>query len=220
MINKIDTNSNIVYNSSTKKDNTDRNALIGAITGTLVPLTYIAKTKKTPNILKLDYGIKDMLILSSTGIAGGTIGGMWGKTNSAKKEKCKESVFQLFNSTLPALTVGGGLKIVENFKKTNNVTGKFVATTIGLIGGMVGAEKLSNIVVDPKDKEPDRKITLKDSVANIDDAVGALTLAKFPLIKNLKVEKILPAIYTYCGYRAGSTMPISKYHKTDNQKTT
>ena len=38
--------------------------------------------------------------------------------------------------------------------------------------------------------------------------------------KNLKVEKILPAIYTYCGYRAGSTMPVSKYHKTDNQKTT
>ena len=220
MINKIDTNSNIVYNSSTKKDNTDRNALIGAITGTLVPLACIAKTKKTPNILKLDYGIKDMLILSSSGIAGGTIGGMIGKTKSEKKEKCKESVFQLFNSTIPALAVGSGLKIVEKFKNTNNVTGKFIATTVGLLGGMVTAQKLSNLVVDPKDKEPDRKITLKDCVANIDDAVGALTLAKFPLIKNLKVEKILPAIYTYCGYRAGSTMPISKYHKNDKQKTT
>ena len=217
MINKVDTNTTTTSNSMTK-NNTNRNAIIGSVTGTILPLAVIATKKKSPNILKLDYGMKDMLLLSSSAIAGGTVGGMIGKTKSEKKEKCKESVFQLFNSTIPALAVGSGLKIAEKFRNTNNVAGKFIATTVGLFGGMFGAEKLSNLVVDPKDKEPDRKITMKDCVANVDDAIGALTLAKFPLIKNLKVEKVLPAIYTYCGYRAGSTMPISKYHRNDKSK--
>ena len=62
---------------------------------------------------------------------------------------------------------------------------------------------LANIICDPKDLEPDRKLTFKDSIVNVDDILGALVLARVPFINKLKVEKVLPFLYAYCGYRAG-----------------
>ena len=70
--------------------------------------------------------------------------------------------------------------------------------------GISSGVKLSNKIVDPKDKEPDRKLTIKDSVANLDDAVGILVLADVKAAKKLKIERALPLIYAYCGYRAGN----------------
>ena len=65
------------------------------------------------------------------------------------------------------------------------------------------AAKLSNKINDPQDKVPDRKLTFKDSIANIDDALGVLILAKVPIAEKLHIDKTLPAIYSWCGYRAG-----------------
>ena len=39
--------------------------------------------------------------------------------------------------------------------------------------------------------------------SNIDDALGVLILAKVPIAEKLHVDKTLPAIYSWCGYRAG-----------------
>ena len=72
-----------------------------------------------------------------------------------------------------------------------------------LLAGMKGAAVLSNKINDPHDKVPDRKLTLLDSVANIDDAVGAFAVAKIPVVS--KLEKILPFIFVWCGYRAGQS---------------
>lgn len=71
--------------------------------------------------------------------------------------------------------------------------------------GMKVAADLSNLINDPKDLVPDRKLTIKDAAANIDDALGIFVLAKMPFAKYLHVEKILPAIYSWCGYRAGES---------------
>jgi hypothetical protein len=70
---------------------------------------------------------------------------------------------------------------------------------------MHGAASLSNIICDPKDKHPDRKLSLLDSIANIDDLFGVLVLAKFPIVEKLHLDKLLPVIYTFCGYRAGKS---------------
>ena len=75
----------------------------------------------------------------------------------------------------------------------------------GLLAGMFGAAKLSNLICDPKDKVPDRKLTLKDSLANIDDAIGALAMTDIPALKKFPVAPILPPIYVLCGYRAGES---------------
>ena len=80
-----------------------------------------------------------------------------------------------------------------------------MTTAATILVGMQGAASISNIICDPKDERPDRKLTLLDSLANIDDLVGVLVLAKFPIIKTLHIDKLLPAIYAFCGYRAGKS---------------
>jgi hypothetical protein len=42
-------------------------------------------------------------------------------------------------------------------------------------------------------------------LANIDDLIGVLVLAKFPIAEKLHIDKFLPAIYAFCGYRAGKS---------------
>jgi hypothetical protein len=65
------------------------------------------------------------------------------------------------------------------------------------------AAAVANKITDPNDFEADRKINAKDLVVNLDDALGALVLAKIPIVDKLHAEKLLPAIYAWCGYRAG-----------------
>ena len=87
----------------------------------------------------------------------------------------------------------------------NNNLAKITATAATILVGMQGAASVSNIICDPKDEHPDRKLTFLDSLANIDDLVGVLVLAKFPIVEKLHVDKLLPAIYAFCGYRAGKS---------------
>ena len=120
-----------------------------------------------------------------------------------KKRKINEGVFQFLNATVPTALVGGAMKLIEdNTKYQNSRAVKAAAIVISLIAGMPLAAFLANIINDPKDKEPDRKLTLKDSIVNMDDALGALVVAKIPVGG---LDKLLPAIFAWCGYRAGQS---------------
>ena len=177
-------------------------AAIGGILGALIPAMIFAKKQNT-NIFKLEYGIKEMLTVSSGGILGGTVAGIIENKKQHTKHKVKEGVFQFLNATVPLATIPLINNFVENSPKLNNIPCKIAGTAAGLLGGMVIAADLSNRIIDPKDKEPDRKLNYKDAMANIDDALGALVLAKLPLVNHLPIETALPAIYAWCGYRAG-----------------
>ena len=107
-----------------------------------------------------------------------------------KTEKTSHMILELINGMDKAL---------------NNNSFKIAGTLLGVFAGMQVAAFLSNKINDPQDKVPDRKLTLKDSVANVDDVFGALVLAKIPIAQKLHVEKILPAIFSWCGYRAGNS---------------
>ncbi len=181
----------------------DKHSALGAMVGTAIPLACIMKSRKTYNPIKLDYKIQDMLVLSGLSVAGGTIGGMIGKDKEAQKKKIKEGTFQLLNVTLPALFTAGALKICEKNKGLNGIIPKIGAVILGIALGMYSALKLSNFVFDPKDKHPDRELSPKDFIASADDAIGALALARFPIVNKVQADKVLPVIYSYCGYRAG-----------------
>lgn len=180
-------------------------AAAGALLGTTLPLACMMKKQRIKNPLKLNYGLSDMIMLSATSVVGGVACGMIGESKPVKKNKLQEGLFQFLNAAVPTWIVGGTLKLAEGSKIFNNTIGKIFSMIGGLFVGMYGAAALANIVCDPKDKFPDRKLKLADCVANVDDAIGVLVLAKFPIADKLHIDKMLPIVYSYCGYRAGKS---------------
>lgn len=174
----------------------------GAVVGTVLPMLYLAKKQKT-NIFKIKYNTKEMIMLSSGAILGGLITGLLTGKKEHRKQKMNEGVFQFLNATVPTLLTASLFSLTSRFKQLNKTSIKFLSALTGLVGGMHLASKLANIINDPYDKVPDRKLTLKDSVANIDDAIGILVITKVPIADKLQVEKALPAVYSLCGYRTG-----------------
>ena len=177
---------------------------IGAVIGTAIPLLIFAKKQKV-NPFKLKYGLKELIGVSTGAIMGGTFAGMLGENKQDNIQKAKEGVFQFMNASIPPLFVAGLMKLTEKTKILNNTAGRVGSILTGLAAGMFAAVKLSNIVCDPKDKEPDRKLTMLDSLANVDDALGILALTNNPAINKLPISQTLPFIYALCGYRAGSS---------------
>lgn len=191
------------YHNSEKAENKVKLAsAAGALLGAGIPV-LIASRRQRLNIFKIHYGIKEMLAVSMGAIFGGTAAGILADEKKNLKPKVKEGVFQFLNASIPLLTIPPITEFMKNTPKLNNIPCKVVGTAAGLFGGMVIAADLANRINDPKDVEPDRKLNYKDALANIDDALGALVVAKFPLIDKLPIEPLLPVVYAWCGYRAG-----------------
>lgn len=177
----------------------------GALLGTVIPMIFMMKKQKIKNPFKLQYGLQQIIGMSASSIIGGVAVGMIGENKKTNENKLKEGLFQFMNASIPTWIVGGVLKLCESSKNFNNIPGKIMSIAGGLIVGMYGAASVSNLICDPHDKQPDRKLTLKDCLINIDDALGVLVLAKFPCADKLHVERLLPFIFSYCGYRAGKS---------------
>lgn len=180
-------------------------AFLGSAIGTALPLLLMIKKQKIKNPLKLKYGMWDMVGVSASSIAGGVSFGLINEEKSVQKNRLKEGFFQFLNAAIPTWVVGGAISLCENSEKYNTKSFKFLSVIGGLLVGMYGSAALANLITDPKDKYPDRKLTPKDALANIDDGIGALALAKIPMLDKLNISGILPLIYTACGYRAGKS---------------
>lgn len=178
-------------------------AAVGSLAGTAIPIALMMRKQGVKNPFKLKYNLNNMLILSSTSILGGVFMGLIGANRKEKSAKAQEGVFQFLNAFIPTWLTGAVLRLCETSKSINNNCAKVVSMAGSILVGMLGAAELSNMICDPKDKFPDRKLTLKDTIANLDDMIGLLVLAKFPFAEKLHIEKILPFIYSYCGFRAG-----------------
>lgn len=180
-------------------------ALVGATLGTVAMMAALMKHQKIKNPLKLKYELGEMLALSAAPILGGVTVGMIGNDGKTNLAKSREGVFQFLNAAIPTWLAAATLKWCETSKLMNNPLAKIGAIAGTILVGMHGAASLSNIICDPKDNYPDRKLSLLDSLANIDDLFGVLVLAKLPIVNQLHLDKLLPAIYTFCGYRAGKS---------------
>jgi len=178
-------------------------SLVGALVGTAVPLLAFAKKQKTTP-LKIHYGLMELIGVSAGAIIGGVAGGVIGADRFDKKKKVNEGIFQFANAAIPPALVLGLNTITEKSKMLNSKVGRIATTTVGLLGGMFAAAKVSNFIADPGDFEKDRKLTFKDSLANIDDALGVLAMSDFPALQKI-AGPLLPAIYVLCGFRAGES---------------
>ena len=180
-------------------------SLLGTTLGTTIAMIALMRKQKIKNPLKLQYELGEMLALSAAPILGGVSVGMIGNDAQTNLAKSKEGVFQFLNAAIPTWLAAATLKWADTSRYFNNAFGKFLAVGATILIGMHGAASLSNIICDPKDKYPDRKLSLLDSIANIDDLFGILVLAKVPIVGKLHLDKFLAPIYTFCGYRAGKT---------------
>ncbi len=178
---------------------------VGSLIGVAVPMAMMMKKQGVKNPFKLKYEMADMLLLSGTPILGGVTAGMIGNDRKTNSAKAREGLFQFLNAAIPTWLTGATIRLCETTPKLNNIPAKAASIAGALLIGMHGAASVSNLICDPKDKYPDRKLDLKDSLANLDDMLGVLVLAKFPFAQNLHLEKALPFIYSYCGYRAGKS---------------
>ncbi len=206
-MNDISTTQILRRNRQTRKSTSQDKlkAAVGSFAGVVIPMAIMMKKQGIKNPHKLKYNLGDMLILSGTPILGGVTAGMIGNDKEANSAKAKEGVFQFLNAAIPTWLTGAAIRLCETTPKINNIPAKIASIASSLLIGMHGAASVSNLICDPKDKNPDRKLNLKDSLANLDDMLGVLVLAKFPMADKLHLEKALPFIYSYCGYRAGKS---------------
>ena len=181
----------------------------GSVIATILPMIYFAKKdpnlglKKVTDLFKINYEFKEVFAVGAASIFGGVAAGIFADKKSDKKRKINEGVFQFMNAMVPTALVGGAMKLLEdNTKYKESKLAKVAVIATSLIAGMPLAAFISNLINDPKDKEPDRKLTLKDSIVNMDDALSALVIAKVPVFG---LDKLLPAIFAWCGYRAGQS---------------
>ena len=182
-------------------------AATGGILGVSIPLLTFMKMQKAPNIFKVKYKVQHMLTMAACGNIGGIMMSSIGEPKSDKIKKWKEGAFQMSLTSLPMLLVDGSIKLCEKSKnkKINNNFVKILASITGVAIGTNTAIAISNKLRSDKEaQKPKRELKLIDMIANLDDAVAICVLAKIPFADKIHIERALPFIYSFCGYRSGT----------------
>lgn len=180
---------------------------VGSSLGVAVPVLAFMKHQKVNNMFKLEYNAYKMIGMAAAANIGGILLSSIGESKKDQKKKWKEGAFQMSLTTLPLLLVDGSIKLVEKCKsaKINNNFVKIIASAFGVAIGSNTAIAISNKLRNDKEaKKPKRELKLIDMIANIDDVVAIMVLAKIPFAKKIKIERALPFIYAFCGYRSGT----------------
>lgn len=177
---------------------------VGSLAGTALGLAFYAKKQKK-GFWDVNYTLREMLGVSLAGISGAVLGGVLTSPKRKHERKIDEGIFQYSMVALPGVAVSAAMLACDKIKPLNNAPCKIAGTVLALAGGIKVAEDVSNVVSDLDNNDPDRKLKFKDAVASVDDLIGILVLAKVKAVKKMKLDRVLPAIYAYCGYKAGTT---------------
>lgn len=190
------------------KDATPKDKILaglGAVSGTVAALAVIMKQQKVKNPFNVKYGVKQMIPMAAAANVGGILLSSIGETKADQKKKWKEGAFQMMLTSAPMLLVDGSISLCKKYKKLNNNVTKILVSCVGVFIGSNSALALSNYLRSGKDaKKPKRELKPIDMIANLDDAVAVLVLAKIPFADKIHIERALPFIYSFCGYRSGT----------------
>ena len=192
-------------NTLTAKDKIK--AGIGSTLGVMIPLAMYMKKQNIKNIFHVKYTVKEMIAIAAGGNIGGILLSSIGEPKNNKLKKWKEGTFQMALTVIPMLLVDNIIAFCEkssNPKINNNLT-KIAGSIAGVAIGSSAAIRIFNKLRSNKDiKKPKRELKPIDMLANIDDIVAICVLAKIPFADKLHIERALPFIYAYCGYRSGT----------------
>jgi len=180
---------------------------IGSVAGVSLVVGSMMKIQKTKNPMNLRYTVVEMLSMAGMGNIGGIVLSSVGKDSKAQKKKWKEGAFQMLLTSIPMLSVDGVIKLCSKSrnKLINNNFTKILASICGVYVGSHTALAVSNkLRNEPNSAKPKRKLKFVDMVANLDDAVAIMVLAKIPFADKIRIERLLPFIYSFCGFRSGT----------------
>jgi hypothetical protein len=182
-------------------------AFIGSTTGAAIPLFTFMKRQKAKDIFHVKYNVTRMLTMAACANSGGIMLSSIGEKKKDIIKKWKEGAFQMSLTSLPMLLVDGAIKLCEKSKnpKINNNFMKIIGSVIGVSIGSNTAIFISNKLRNNKEaQKPKRELKLIDMIANLDDAVAICVLARIPFADKIHIERALPFIYSFCGYRSGT----------------
>jgi hypothetical protein len=182
-------------------------AFIGSTTGAAIPLLTFMKRQKAKDIFHVKYNVTRMLTMAACANSGGIMLSSIGEKKKDIIKKWKEGAFQMSLTSLPMLLVDGAIKLCEKSKnpRINNNLMKIIGSVIGVSIGSNTAIFISNKLRNNKEaQKPKRELKLIDMIANLDDAVAICVLAKIPFADKIHIERALPFIYSFCGYRSGT----------------
>lgn len=180
---------------------------IGSVSGVGLVLGIMMTMQKIKNPMKLNYKVQHMIAMAGCADIGGIMLSSVGASSNDKRKKWTEGAFQFALTSTPLIFVDTILKQCEKSSKkyiNNNLT-KIGASVAGVYAGSNLALFIANkIRKQNSTKQPERKLKLIDMIANFDDAVAIMVLAKIPFADKIQIKRLLPFIYSFCGFRSGT----------------
>ena len=204
-------------------------SLVGAATGALGAAFLLAKhqsklLKKPVNILNMKYSELGIQAVATSSLVGGLAAGVALDEPKYRKAKFREGVHQaIANIMFPILLIGTANKLYEKVKpkvklpqlpnttKLNKVVNATIQvlpnlaiTAAGLVGGVCLGTKVSNKINECAEHHcHERKVKPLDFIYHPDDVATALVLADKNGVVQKVVGKVIPPIFTLCGYETG-----------------
>lgn len=182
-------------------------AFAGSVMGVSLVLAGMMKHQKIKNPMKLNYRVQEMLMMAGCANVGGILLSSIGKNSHEKRKKWTEGAFQFTLTSSPLICVDTILKQFGKSSKriiNNNIT-KIAASIGGVYVGSNFALWIANKLRKQSPvKQKERKLKPIDMIANFDDAVAIMVLAKIPFADKIQIKRLLPFIYSFCGFRSGT----------------
>lgn len=181
---------------------------VGSVTGVGLTLAYLMQKQKVTNPFKLKINkVNIMIPMAAAANIGAILLSSFKERTEDIKNKWKEGAFQMLLTATPMLLVDNSIKFCEKSKNKliNNNASKLGISAMGVYIGSHLALAVSNKLRNESEtKKKPRELKPVDMVANLDDAVAMMVLAKIPFANKINIDKLLPFIYTFCGYRSGT----------------
>ncbi len=204
-------------------------SLLGSGIGALGSVYLLAKgqskaLKKPVNIFNVKYSELGIQGIATAALAGGLGAGIALDEKQHTKAKVREGIHQaIANILFPLLLIGGANKaydvispqlklpqINSSSKGAKLINGavqvvpRLALTMAGLIGGVCLGTKVSNKINEECEHHcHTREVKPLDFIYHPDDVATALVLADKQGSIQKVVGKIIPPIFTLCGYQAG-----------------